>query len=71
MDIDLEKKNHMAPSIHIDGLKKKLIADQIRQRVQSKPIQNVKPSIMQPMKRGRGRPPKNHPVCCYNWCHVF
>ncbi|XP_055998604.1 bromodomain adjacent to zinc finger domain protein 2B-like isoform X7 [Ostrea edulis] len=52
------KKNSTAPSIHIDGLKKKLIADQIRQRVQNKPIQSVRPSIMQPMKRGRGRPPK-------------
>ncbi|KAJ8307462.1 hypothetical protein KUTeg_015546 [Tegillarca granosa] len=45
-------------AIHIDGMKKKLIADQIRQRVQNKPIVSTKTSIMQPIKRGRGRPPK-------------
>lgn len=58
MDQELDSSRKNGPSIHIDGLKKKLIADQIRQRVQNKPIQSIRPSIMQPMKRGRGRPPK-------------
>ena len=56
---DLSTKQNSGPTIHIDGLKKKLIADQIRQRVQSKPMQNTTPSILHPMKRGRGRPPKS------------
>ncbi|XP_052093542.1 bromodomain adjacent to zinc finger domain protein 2B-like isoform X4 [Mytilus californianus] len=54
-----EKSKNAGSTIHIDGLKKKLIADQIRQRVQSKPTQSTTPSILQPMKRGRGRPPKS------------
>lgn len=58
MDQESDSSRRNGPSIHIDGLKKKLIADQIRQRVQNKPIQSIRPSIMQPMKRGRGRPPK-------------
>lgn len=58
LDQELDSSRKNGPSIHIDGLKKKLIADQIRQRVQNKPIQSIRPSIMQPMKRGRGRPPK-------------
>lgn len=58
MDQEEDSSRKNGTSIHIDGLKKKLIADQIRQRVQNKPIQSIRPSIMQPMKRGRGRPPK-------------
>ncbi|XP_060070967.1 bromodomain adjacent to zinc finger domain protein 2B-like [Ylistrum balloti] len=58
----MDDRNTGSPNIHIDGTKKRLIADQIRQRVQNKPIQNIKPSIMQPMKRGRGRPPKHEPT---------
>ncbi|XP_076092081.1 bromodomain adjacent to zinc finger domain protein 2A-like isoform X8 [Mytilus galloprovincialis] len=55
-----DKSKNAGSTIHIDGLKKKLIADQIRQRVQSKPTQSTTPSILQPMKRGRGRPPKSN-----------
>ncbi|KAK3579708.1 hypothetical protein CHS0354_025743 [Potamilus streckersoni] len=44
-------------SIHIDGLKKKLIADQIRQRVQNKTSGSGVQEVSK--HRGRGRPPKN------------
>ena len=45
--------SQLQESVHIDSLKKKLIGDQIRQR-----MQNNASSSSSSKKRGRGRPPK-------------
>ena len=56
------RENHKAnmlsqlqDSVHIDSLKKKLIGDQIRQRMQNNAAASLSGSAK---KRGRGRPPR-------------